>query len=126
MYVQAIQNLGLGVVTLLAGMIVDKHGYLWLEMFFMMWLVVGLVCIFAIYIIDCKGTHFLNMGIKAREEYTEKLNAEKAQEEARAKAKEQRERDPVRPRTGSELRNRCIIHFFIYFGATFGRFCSNF
>ena len=51
---QAIQNLGLGVVTLVAGDIVDRHGYLWLELFFMAWLVVGMICIVAIYALDMK------------------------------------------------------------------------
>lgn len=35
---QAIQNLGLAVIALTAGIIVDKNGYLILEVFFMAWL----------------------------------------------------------------------------------------
>ena len=86
-------------------MIVDKHGYLWLEMFFMTWLVVGLICIVAIYALDIKGTGYLNMGIAARAAYDAEVAAKKAEEEARAKAEKQKERG-IRPRTGSELRNR--------------------
>lgn len=35
---QAVQNLGLAVVAIVAGIIVDKRGYLMLEMFFLGWL----------------------------------------------------------------------------------------
>lgn len=35
---QAVQNLGLAVVSIVAGIIVDKGGYLMLEMFFLGWL----------------------------------------------------------------------------------------
>lgn len=35
---QAVQNLGMAVVSILAGMIVDQLGYLMLEMFFLGWL----------------------------------------------------------------------------------------
>jgi len=35
---QAVQNLGLAVVSIVAGIIVDKGGYLMLEMFFLAWL----------------------------------------------------------------------------------------
>lgn len=35
---QSVQNLGLAVVSILAGVIVDKGGYLMLEMFFLGWL----------------------------------------------------------------------------------------
>ena len=35
---QAIQNLGLAVISLTAGIIVDQNGYLILEVFFMAWL----------------------------------------------------------------------------------------
>ena len=35
---QAIQNLGLAVISLVAGLIVDSKGYLVLEVFFMVWL----------------------------------------------------------------------------------------
>lgn len=35
---QSVQNLGLAIVSILAGIIVDKGGYLMLEMFFLGWL----------------------------------------------------------------------------------------
>ena len=77
----------------------------------MTWLVVGLICIVAIYALDIKGTGYLNMGIAARAAYDAEVAAKKAEEEARAKAEKQKEKG-IRPRTGSELRNRyplCVI-----------------
>ena len=71
--------MGLGIVTLLAGMIVDKHGYGYLELFFMGWLVVSLICMTGIYWIDIKGTNYLNMGINARIAHDEAEAAKKAQ-----------------------------------------------
>lgn len=35
---QSVQNLGLALITMLAGLIVDLKGYLVLEMFYMVWL----------------------------------------------------------------------------------------
>jgi len=40
---QAIQNLGLAVITIVAGVIVDKSGYLILEVFFLANLCVALI-----------------------------------------------------------------------------------
>ena len=49
---QAIQNLGMALITMVSGMVVDKMGYLWLEIFFLFWLVIGLIGTVAIWIID--------------------------------------------------------------------------
>ena len=57
---QAVQNLGMAVVTMMAGRIVDDQGYLVLEVFFLAWLcrkyfssfmlsISKSVCIFVIY-----------------------------------------------------------------------------
>lgn len=35
---QSVQNLGLAIITMVAGLIVDSGGYLMLEVFFMAWL----------------------------------------------------------------------------------------
>ena len=35
---QSVQNLGLAVISIAAGALVDSHGYLILEIFFIMWL----------------------------------------------------------------------------------------
>jgi MFS family permease len=57
---QAIQNAGLAITTMLAGLIVDSHGYIWLELFFVFWLVVALICTIAIWLIDLSGRLGIN------------------------------------------------------------------
>ena len=52
---QAIQNLGLALCNMLTGLIVDQEGYIWLEMFFIFWLAVALVCTIAVWLIDISG-----------------------------------------------------------------------
>ena len=105
---QAIQNLGLALCTMFSGLIVDKFGYIWLEMFFIFWLVVALLCTIAIWLIDFSTTRYLNMGVAERDDY-DALQA--AMAEAQAAAAAQIEDDSyvtegLRPRTHSEIRNR--------------------
>ena len=40
---QAVQNLGLAIVTIISGLIVDKAGYLILEVFFLAMLCIALI-----------------------------------------------------------------------------------
>jgi len=55
---QAIQNLGLAVITMLCGMIVDKGGYLLLEVFFLAWLCGKLLTSFFAYIFQQVNIRF--------------------------------------------------------------------
>ena len=101
-FMQAIQNLGLALCTMLAGIIVDSFGYIWLILFFIFWLVVALICTIVIWIIDIYGDGYLNMGIQARDQFDEaKRQAE--EEEARRLAILA---NPIRPRTAQQVRNR--------------------
>lgn len=68
---QAIQNLGLALITMLSGVVVDKMGYLWLETFFIFWLVVALLATVVIWLIDFNGDGYLNMGVKERDDFDE-------------------------------------------------------
>ena len=102
---QAIQNLGLALCNMLTGLIVDQEGYIWLEMFFIFWLAVALVCTIAVWLIDISGDGYLNMGTQQREDF-DKAKRLKEEEEARLKASLA---NPIRPRTGKQLRNRYVI-----------------
>lgn len=53
---QAVQNLGLAVVSIVAGIIVDKGGYLMLEMFFLGWLWGECFCELEIQIVSARFT----------------------------------------------------------------------
>eukprot|EP00094_Tigriopus_californicus_P008992 TCALIF_08667-PA protein Name:"Similar to MFSD1 Major facilitator superfamily domain-containing protein 1 (Bos taurus)" AED:0.10 eAED:0.10 QI:0/0.4/0.16/1/0.8/0.66/6/0/543 len=58
---QAVQNAGLATITLLAGLIVDSFGYLWLEVFFMGCLCIALFGGIALWVVDARGNGILNM-----------------------------------------------------------------
>ncbi|XP_058794311.1 major facilitator superfamily domain-containing protein 1-like [Phymastichus coffea] len=67
---QSLQNLGLAVMSILCGIIVDNHGYFMLELFFLAWLWISLVTAVAIWISDSNSTGgYLNMSPKQREHY---------------------------------------------------------
>ncbi|XP_076435777.1 lysosomal dipeptide transporter MFSD1-like [Babylonia areolata] len=74
---QAIQNLGLAVISLVAGLIVDSKGYLVLEVFFMVWLCIALIAGVLLYLTDVAKGGMLNMGARARKEMLDREMAEK-------------------------------------------------
>jgi len=99
---QAIQNLGLALITLAAGSIVDDYGYYYLELFFMFWLGLALVSTVCMWICDCTTSGYLNMSIEAREKYDQaRLDAVEA---SRVSAHHKL----LQPRTVSSLRNRYL------------------
>ena len=65
-FMQAVQNLGLAVISMVAGMIVDSKGYLWLEVFFCAWLCVALLCTLLLLVDDLVNDGGLNISSKAR------------------------------------------------------------
>ena len=99
---QAIQNCGLALITMVAGLIVDNHGYIWLELFFIFWLVVALAATIAIWLIDISGDGYLNMGVGQRDDF-DKAKKEAEEEEARRKAELA---NPIRPKTARAIRNK--------------------
>ena len=67
--IEAIQNLGLALISLLAGHIVDKFGYKWLEVFFIGCLFLAMVSTAFMWWVDCRGSGYLNMSVKQRTTY---------------------------------------------------------
>ena len=66
---QAIQNLGLASVSLIAGLIVDNYGYIWLEVFFIFWLVLAAIATVLLWLVDFHSeTKFLNLSTRQRKE----------------------------------------------------------
>ncbi|EGD80621.1 major facilitator superfamily transporter domain-containing protein 1 [Salpingoeca rosetta] len=65
-FMQALQNLGLAVISMVAGMIVDDNGYLWLEMFFCAWLCLSLLCGVLLFFMDAAGSGILNWSAEER------------------------------------------------------------
>ena len=66
---QSIQNFGMAIATMFAGMIVDRHGYIWLEIFFIFWLIIAAVCTVLMWLIDVHGDKYLNMTMKQRTKF---------------------------------------------------------
>ncbi|XP_071529580.1 lysosomal dipeptide transporter MFSD1-like isoform X2 [Panulirus ornatus] len=63
---QSVQNLGLALISMLAGLIVDLKGYLVLEMFYMVWLCVALISTVLIWLMDSAKGGTLNASISER------------------------------------------------------------
>ncbi|CAB4055134.1 unnamed protein product [Lepeophtheirus salmonis] len=102
---QAIQNIGLALCTMLCGLTVDAY---------------ALICTFGIWVIDINTSGYLNMGAIAREKFdceSEKLQLEAKEKERNEKKKldnnEVKKEDShngyysegMRPRTNNEIRN---------------------
>ncbi|XP_077285994.1 lysosomal dipeptide transporter MFSD1-like isoform X2 [Arctopsyche grandis] len=66
---QSIQNLGLAIVSLITGIIVDKGGYFMLELFFLGCLIVALMSAVCIAILDYSQKGILNMKSNERQMY---------------------------------------------------------
>jgi len=101
---QALQNLGTALIVMAAGSISDNYGYTWLEIFFLGWLVISLVCILCIWIFDCTSTGYLNMDIKSRQIFDEEREAAREAERARRVDGYRL----LRPRTDANIRNRYL------------------
>ncbi|XP_042878188.1 major facilitator superfamily domain-containing protein 1-like isoform X2 [Penaeus japonicus] len=63
---QSIQNLGLALISMLAGLIVDLKGYLVLEMFYMVWLCVALISTVVMWLTDAALGGVLNLTVAER------------------------------------------------------------
>lgn len=130
---QAIQNLGLAVVPLVAGYIVDHNGYLMLEVFFCAMLCIALIagtCTCAVcaavirvctcgtsgillYILDSSGGGALNKSAWVRKR--EEKEKEEEEEAAAKKAEELMKGKPddgytsnISPSTAFQIRNRYL------------------
>ena len=55
-FMQAIQNLGMALITMMSGSVVDNMGYLWLEYFFIFWLAIALLGTLVIWVMDYYGS----------------------------------------------------------------------
>lgn len=77
---QSVQNLGLGCIVLVAGNIVDLKGYIVLEVFFLTWICLCVICIIVLFVSDSRNGGFLNMSVKQRRERAEKMAVAEALE----------------------------------------------
>jgi MFS family permease len=80
---QSFQNLGLAVVALIAGALVDNSGYLVLEVFFIDCLCVALMATVLLLVIDASRDGILNMSPAQRTEFKKSIEDKKTKEEER-------------------------------------------
>lgn len=73
---QAAQNLGLAIVAMLEGIIVDRGGFVITELFFIAWLCVTILAITVIWIKDVQSGGYLNMTPSNRQNFLKKLREE--------------------------------------------------
>uniref|UniRef100_A0A1B6D2G0 Lysosomal dipeptide transporter MFSD1 n=2 Tax=Clastoptera arizonana TaxID=38151 RepID=A0A1B6D2G0_9HEMI len=107
---QAVQNLGLAVITMYAGMIVDNGGYLMLELFFLSWLCLALLVSILIWIYDATHTGILNMTPAQREEFERnKLVAQEREKLlASGSMSDITPQDLLQPQSDFHIRNRYL------------------
>nr|CAD7454507.1 unnamed protein product [Timema tahoe] len=109
---QSLQNLGLAVVSLAAGKIVDSGGYLLLEVFFLAWMCLALLITVIIWILDANTTGILNMTPAQREVYEkERLAAEELEREkllASGSMSDITPHDLLQPHSDFHIRNRYL------------------
>ncbi|XP_043288687.1 major facilitator superfamily domain-containing protein 1-like [Venturia canescens] len=110
---QAVQNLGLAVVSILAGMIVDAGGYLMLELFFLGWLWISLITIVIIWISDTATTGgYLNMTPGEREKYEALVPSQESLEREKLLSNESTSDlsadDLLQPQSDTRFRNRYL------------------
>ena len=63
---KALQNLGLGTISLLVGFIVDALGYFWLEIFFIGCLCLSITASVVMWVLDYLDANYLNMTASQR------------------------------------------------------------
>lgn len=110
---QSIQNLGLAIVSMLAGMILDARGYILLEVFFLALLCAALITGVILYMWDAAKGSILNRSAWARAREAKKKEeaeaASKAAEEEKQKlVNAQAYTSPIQPSSAFHLRNRLL------------------
>ncbi|CAG2174736.1 unnamed protein product [Oppiella nova] len=69
---QALQNLGLGIIPLAVGPIIENKGYICLEILFLALLCVTIICIMILFVLDENRGGYLNMTPSERVAFDEK------------------------------------------------------
>lgn len=109
---QAVQNLGMAVVTMMAGRIVDDQGYLVLEVFFLAWLCLSLVATVLIWVMNASRGGLLNMSVTERDKHERELmskeNLEREKFFASGSMSDVTPYDLLQPRSDFAMRNRYL------------------
>lgn len=106
-FMQSIQNLGLAVISQVAGKIVEGKGYLVLEVFFCAWLCIALIASILLYLVDSSKRTGLNLSTLERKKLAAQGRVTLVSSE-----EEESKRDygvsPITPRSAAQLRLRFL------------------
>ncbi|XP_035233242.1 major facilitator superfamily domain-containing protein 1-like [Stegodyphus dumicola] len=109
---QSVQNLGLAVVAIAAGAIVDYKGYIFLEIFFIYFLIAAVIATILLFLLDYSRGGALNLSINDRREKEEELRKAELLENERILASgsmaDVTPHDLLQPRSDFYIRNRYL------------------
>lgn len=105
-FMQSIQNLGLAVISQMAGIIVDEKGYLVLEVFFCAWLCIALITSILLYLVDASKGSGLNLSTMERKLLAAEGSATIISSEDESLGKQ--DTSPIVPRSAAQLRLRFL------------------
>ncbi|KAG4066419.1 hypothetical protein HA402_007055 [Bradysia odoriphaga] len=105
---QAVQNLGLAVISMVSGMIVDNGGYFMLEIFFIGWLSIALIATVVIWLYDANTNGNLNMTPRERERHTNEITSNASAKMLGSSSVEEISPEDVLNQSTPSMRNRYI------------------
>ncbi|XP_005930097.1 major facilitator superfamily domain-containing protein 1 isoform X1 [Haplochromis burtoni] len=106
-FMQSIQNLGLAIISIAAGAILDSKGYLVLEVFFCACICVGLIAAVLLYFVDYIKGGDLNLSAAARAKLSKEASSD-AEKERQPSKPTQGELARLAPMSAFGLRNRYL------------------
>ncbi|KAM9231870.1 lysosomal dipeptide transporter MFSD1 isoform 3-T3 [Leptosomus discolor] len=107
-FMQSIQNLGLAIIAIAAGMILDTKGYLFLEVFFSACVCLSLIAVVMLYFVNHFTGGDLNWSAKKREKL-QKVAATEAEEQERLRRQNEDDLAKLRPKADDfSLRNKYL------------------
>ncbi|XP_061227625.1 major facilitator superfamily domain-containing protein 1 isoform X5 [Neopsephotus bourkii] len=107
-FMQSIQNLGLAIIAIAAGMILDTRGYLFLEVFFSACVCLSLIAVVMLYFVNHLTGGDLNWSAKKREKL-QKAAATEAEEQERLRRQNEDDLAKLRPKADDfSLRNKYL------------------
>ncbi|XP_076197570.1 lysosomal dipeptide transporter MFSD1 isoform X1 [Aptenodytes patagonicus] len=107
-FMQSIQNLGLAIIAIAAGMILDTRGYLFLEVFFSACVCLSLIAVVMLYFVNHLTGGDLNWSAKKREKL-QKVAATEVEEQERLRRQNEDDLAKLRPKADDfSLRNKYL------------------
>ncbi|KAF7692747.1 hypothetical protein HF521_010357 [Silurus meridionalis] len=110
-FMQSIQNLGLALISMAAGAILDSKGYLFLEVFFCACICLALIAVVMLYLVDFVRGGELNLSASERAKLQKSLSAESevpGSLQILKKQQQQEEHTNFKPLSSFVLRNRYL------------------